>query len=88
MSDALTTDILILGTGGAGLMAALHAFWRDPQLAELLTDHAAGVDLSHVALGRGSRPMDEGRRSGSRAGTLGASIRQAAVVRAADQGPR
>src|SRR5881394_2141850 len=31
MSD-LTTDILILGTGGAGLMAALHAFWRDPLL--------------------------------------------------------
>jgi len=33
MSDLqLTTDILILGTGGAGLMAALHAFWRDPTL--------------------------------------------------------
>src|SRR6266550_2344911 len=31
MSD-LTTDILILGTGGAGLMAALHSFWRDPAL--------------------------------------------------------
>src|SRR6476469_4759407 len=29
----LTTDILILGTGGAGLMAALHAFWRDPSLS-------------------------------------------------------
>jgi succinate dehydrogenase / fumarate reductase flavoprotein subunit/fumarate reductase flavoprotein subunit len=28
----LTTDLLILGTGGAGLMAALHAFWRDPSL--------------------------------------------------------
>jgi succinate dehydrogenase / fumarate reductase flavoprotein subunit/fumarate reductase flavoprotein subunit len=28
----LTTDILILGTGGAGLMAALHAFWREPSL--------------------------------------------------------
>ncbi|PWU15648.1 MAG: succinate dehydrogenase/fumarate reductase flavoprotein subunit [Verrucomicrobia bacterium] len=28
----LTTDILILGTGGAGLMAALHAFWHDPTL--------------------------------------------------------
>ncbi|HSU52764.1 MAG TPA: FAD-binding protein [Candidatus Dormibacteraeota bacterium] len=27
-----STDILILGTGGAGLMAALHAFWRDPLL--------------------------------------------------------
>src|SRR3989442_1498759 len=26
------TDLLILGTGGAGLMAALHAFWRDPSL--------------------------------------------------------
>jgi succinate dehydrogenase/fumarate reductase flavoprotein subunit len=32
MSEQLTTDILILGTGGAGLMAALHAFWRDPSL--------------------------------------------------------
>ena len=32
MPDQLTTDILILGTGGAGLMAALHAFWRDPSL--------------------------------------------------------
>src|SRR5882672_3872666 len=28
----LTTDILILGIGGAGLMAALHAFWREPSL--------------------------------------------------------
>jgi succinate dehydrogenase/fumarate reductase flavoprotein subunit len=32
MPARLTTDILILGTGGAGLMAALHAFWRDPSL--------------------------------------------------------
>src|SRR5882672_4628575 len=32
MPEILTTDILILGTGGAGLMAALHAFWRDPSL--------------------------------------------------------
>src|SRR3954452_18497961 len=32
MADSLTTDILILGTGGAGLMAALHAFWRNPAL--------------------------------------------------------
>src|SRR5205809_2068285 len=32
MTGLLTTDILILGTGGAGLMAALHAFWRDPSL--------------------------------------------------------
>ncbi len=32
MSDQFSTDILILGTGGAGLMAALHAFWRDPVL--------------------------------------------------------
>jgi succinate dehydrogenase/fumarate reductase flavoprotein subunit len=32
MADLLTTDILILGTGGAGLMAALHAFWRNPSL--------------------------------------------------------
>ena len=32
MADQLTTDILILGTGGAGLMAALHAFWADPSL--------------------------------------------------------
>ncbi len=32
MDQTLTTDILILGTGGAGLMAALHAFWRKPDL--------------------------------------------------------
>jgi succinate dehydrogenase/fumarate reductase flavoprotein subunit len=32
MAEQLSTDILILGTGGAGLMAALHAFWRDPGL--------------------------------------------------------
>src|SRR5262245_36410627 len=32
MPQQLTTDILILGTGGAGLMAALHAFWQDPSL--------------------------------------------------------
>ena len=32
MASDLATDILILGTGGAGLMAALHAFWRDPAL--------------------------------------------------------
>jgi succinate dehydrogenase/fumarate reductase flavoprotein subunit len=32
MIDQLKTDILILGTGGAGLMAALHAFWSDPNL--------------------------------------------------------
>src|ERR1041384_3283385 len=32
MSDSFSTDILILGTGGAGLMAALHAYWRDPSL--------------------------------------------------------
>ncbi|MEO5802545.1 MAG: FAD-binding protein [Verrucomicrobiota bacterium] len=36
MSEPLTTDILILGTGGAGLMAALHANWRDPQQKILL----------------------------------------------------
>jgi succinate dehydrogenase / fumarate reductase flavoprotein subunit/fumarate reductase flavoprotein subunit len=36
MTDQLTTDILILGTGGAGLMAALHAFWRDPSLNIIL----------------------------------------------------
>src|ERR1041385_6853617 len=32
MSVSFSTDILILGTGGAGLMAALHAYWRDPSL--------------------------------------------------------
>ena len=36
MSGQMTTDILILGTGGAGLMAALHAHWRDPQQKILL----------------------------------------------------
>src|SRR5678815_2365902 len=32
MMDRFKTDVLILGTGGAGLMAALHAFWQDPGL--------------------------------------------------------
>src|SRR5665213_1681142 len=32
MTESLTTDILVLGAGGAGMMAALHAFWRDPSL--------------------------------------------------------
>jgi succinate dehydrogenase/fumarate reductase flavoprotein subunit len=36
MTEQLTTDILILGTGGAGLMAALHAYWRDPKADILL----------------------------------------------------
>src|SRR5688572_13764276 len=36
MNDVITTDILILGTGGAGLMAALHAHWRDAQQKVLL----------------------------------------------------
>ena len=36
MPDVITTDILILGTGGAGLMAALHAHWRDPSQRVLL----------------------------------------------------
>ena len=32
MAAQLTTDILILGTGGAGLMSALHAFWQNRSL--------------------------------------------------------
>jgi succinate dehydrogenase/fumarate reductase flavoprotein subunit len=32
MSSEFKTDLLILGTGGAGLMAALHAYWADPSL--------------------------------------------------------
>jgi succinate dehydrogenase / fumarate reductase flavoprotein subunit/fumarate reductase flavoprotein subunit len=36
MPEQITTDILILGTGGAGLMAALHAHWRDPSQKILL----------------------------------------------------
>jgi succinate dehydrogenase / fumarate reductase flavoprotein subunit/fumarate reductase flavoprotein subunit len=36
MSEQITADILILGTGGAGLMAALHAHWRDPSQKILL----------------------------------------------------
>lgn len=36
MAEHITTDILILGTGGAGLMAALHAHWRDPSQRVLL----------------------------------------------------
>src|SRR5438874_10580556 len=36
MTEQITTDILILGTGGAGLMAALHAHWREPSQNILL----------------------------------------------------
>src|SRR3954465_13007618 len=36
MAADIRTDILILGTGGAGLMAALHAHWRDPSQKILL----------------------------------------------------
>lgn len=36
MAEQITTDILILGTGGAGLMAALHAHWRDSNQKILL----------------------------------------------------
>src|SRR3954451_22637817 len=32
MTQQLKTDILILGSGGAGLMAALHAYWLSPEL--------------------------------------------------------
>jgi succinate dehydrogenase/fumarate reductase flavoprotein subunit len=35
-AQTLSTDILSLGTGGAGLMAALHAHWRDPRQDILL----------------------------------------------------
>src|SRR4051812_18698091 len=35
-AEQLTTDILILGTGGAGLMAALHAHWCDSRQDILL----------------------------------------------------
>jgi succinate dehydrogenase / fumarate reductase flavoprotein subunit/fumarate reductase flavoprotein subunit len=34
--EQFATDILILGTGGAGLMAALHARWADPSLSVTL----------------------------------------------------
>ncbi len=36
MPEPISTDILILGTGGAGLMAALHAYWHDPSQKILL----------------------------------------------------
>jgi len=36
VTEPITADILILGTGGAGLMAALHGFWSDPSLNILL----------------------------------------------------
>jgi succinate dehydrogenase/fumarate reductase flavoprotein subunit len=35
--DTITTDILILGSGGAGLFAALHAREADPHAAMLIT---------------------------------------------------
>ncbi len=34
--DEITTDLLIIGAGGAGLMAALHARERDPREPRLI----------------------------------------------------
>ena len=38
MAEAISTDILILGAGGAGLMAALHAHWRDSARSVLIVE--------------------------------------------------
>ncbi len=35
--ETITTDILILGSGGAGLLAALHAHDANPQAHILIT---------------------------------------------------
>jgi fumarate reductase flavoprotein subunit len=35
--DTMTTDVLILGSGGAGLFAALHVYEANPQAAVLIT---------------------------------------------------
>ncbi len=35
--ETCTTDILILGSGGAGLLAALHAYDANPQAKILIT---------------------------------------------------
>jgi fumarate reductase flavoprotein subunit len=35
--ETTTTDILILGSGGAGLLAALHAHDANPQAKMLIT---------------------------------------------------
>lgn len=34
--EAITTDMLILGSGGAGLFAALHAYEANPQATLLI----------------------------------------------------
>ncbi len=36
MADSLVCDVLVLGSGGAGLLAALHAYDRDPSLKVIL----------------------------------------------------
>ena len=35
--DTMTTDVLILGSGGAGLFAALHVYDANPRAAILIT---------------------------------------------------
>ncbi len=37
MPETLTCDVLIIGSGGAGLLAALHAYDREPSLDVVLT---------------------------------------------------
>ena len=36
MGETLRCDVLVLGSGGAGLLAALHAHWADPRLRVVL----------------------------------------------------
>ena len=61
--ERLKTDILILGSGGAGLFAALHAHDRDPTLdVTLATKGLLGQMRLHAhGPGRVQRRAPQGR---------------------------
>ena len=72
--DNLKTDILILGTGGAGLFAALHAGKANPDLdvtvasnvARARTMSGSPVRMSSMSTPASASPSAAGKRSSAR----------------------